>query len=171
LRSDRRVIYPEIPLDFDDTVSHRHALLIRQSDGTFVLRDIGSSNDVNRKALDRTYAQEQSASLLFLSLVIISGLLLIGALVAIQLFLSNRMRRTLNPMLLAATAIAFIFLGFTTRAFLSASHNLKVAKEDAFESIQDLRKARSISYSANGDESRYLLDTAFASQHEQAFFI
>jgi hypothetical protein len=105
------------------------------------------------------------------SLVIISGLLLIGALVAIQLFLSNRMRRTLNPMLLAATAIAFIFLGFTTRAFLCASHNLKVAKEDAFESIQDLRKARSISYSANGDESRYLLDTAFASQHEQAFFI
>jgi hypothetical protein len=100
----------------------------------------------------------------------VSGLLLIGVLVAIQLFLSNRMRRTLNPMLLAATAIAFIFLGFTTRAFLSASHNLKVAKEDAFESIQDLRKARSISYSANGDESRYLLDSALASQHEQAFF-
>jgi hypothetical protein len=43
-RSDRRVIYPEIPLDFDDAVSHRHALLIRQPDGTFVLRDIGSSN-------------------------------------------------------------------------------------------------------------------------------
>jgi serine/threonine protein phosphatase PrpC len=72
---------------------------------------------------------------------------------------------------LGVDAIAFIFLGFTTRAFLCASHNLKVAKEDAFESIQDLRKVRSISYSANGDESRYLLDTAFASQHEQAFFI
>lgn len=127
-------------------------------------------NDVNRKALDRTYAQQQSASLMFLSFVIIYGLLLIGVLVAMQLFLSRRMRRTLNPMLLGATAIAFIFLGITTRAFLSASHNLKIAKEDAFESIQDLRKARSISYSANADESRYLLDPALAAQHEQAFF-
>jgi hypothetical protein len=103
-------------------------------------------------------------------LVVISSFLLISVLVAIQLFLSNRMRRTLNPMLLAATAIAILFLGYTTRAFLSASHNLKVAKEDALESIQDLRKARSIAYSANGDESRYLLDPTFAAKHQQAYF-
>ena len=43
-RNERRGIYPEIALDFDDAVSHRHALLIRQPDGTFVLRDIGSTN-------------------------------------------------------------------------------------------------------------------------------
>lgn len=43
-RSDRRGIYPEISLDFDDAISHRHALLLRQPDGNFVLRDIGSSN-------------------------------------------------------------------------------------------------------------------------------
>ena len=126
-------------------------------------------NEVNRKALDRTYASEQFAAARSLLFVVISSFLLIGLLVAIQLFLSNRMRRTLNPMLLAATAIALIFLGYTARAFLSASHNLKVAKEDAFESIQDLREARSIAYSANGDESRYLLDPVFASKHEQAF--
>ena len=127
-------------------------------------------NEVNRKALDHTYDAERFASASSLFLVVISGFLLIGALVVIQLFLSNRTRRTLNPMLLGATAIAIIFLGYTTRALLSASHNLKVAKEDALQSIQDLRKARSISYSANGDESRYLLDAALASQHEQAFF-
>jgi hypothetical protein len=127
-------------------------------------------NEVNRKALDRTYASEQFAAARSLLFVVISSFLLIGLLVAIQLFLSKRMRRTLNPMLLAATAIAVIFLGYTARAFLSASHNLKVAKEDAFESIQDLREGRSIAYSANGDESRYLLDPVFASKHEQAFF-
>jgi FHA domain len=43
-KSDRRGIYPEIALDFDDAISHRHALLNRQPDGSFVLRDIGSSN-------------------------------------------------------------------------------------------------------------------------------
>lgn len=127
-------------------------------------------NEVNRKALDRTYSQQQFAAARSLLFVVISSFLLIGLLVAIQLFLSKRMRRTLNPMLLAATAIAVIFLGYSARAFLSASHNLKVAKEDAFESIQDLREGRSIAYSANGDESRYLLDPVFASKHEQAFF-
>lgn len=127
-------------------------------------------NEVNWKALDRTYGDEQFASARSLFLVVISSLLLIGILVNIQLFLSKRMRRTLNPMLLAATAIAILFLGYTARAFLSASNNLKVAKEDALQSIQDLRKARSIAYSANGDESRYLLDTALAAKHEQSYF-
>lgn len=43
-RSDRRGIYPEIALDFDEAVSHRHALILRQPDNTFLLRDIGSTN-------------------------------------------------------------------------------------------------------------------------------
>jgi pSer/pThr/pTyr-binding forkhead associated (FHA) protein len=42
--SEIRRIHPEIPLDFDEAVSHRHALLNRQPDGIFVLRDIGSTN-------------------------------------------------------------------------------------------------------------------------------
>lgn len=42
--SKLRAIYPEIPLDYDDAVSSRHALVNRQPDGSFVLRDIGSSN-------------------------------------------------------------------------------------------------------------------------------
>lgn len=42
--SQLRAIYPEIPLDYDDAVSSRHALVNRQPDGSFVLRDIGSSN-------------------------------------------------------------------------------------------------------------------------------
>ena len=39
-----RAIVPEIPLDFDDAVSSRHATLTVQPDGQLVLRDIGSSN-------------------------------------------------------------------------------------------------------------------------------
>ncbi len=42
--SQARAVYPEIALDLDDAVSHRHALLDRHSDGTLTLRDIGSSN-------------------------------------------------------------------------------------------------------------------------------
>ena len=42
--SQIRAIYPEIPLDYDDAVSSRHALVNLQPDGSFVLRDIGSYN-------------------------------------------------------------------------------------------------------------------------------
>lgn len=50
--SQVRAIQPEIALDFDDAVSHRHALLNRQIDGTFTLRDIGSSNGTQFKGVE-----------------------------------------------------------------------------------------------------------------------
>ncbi len=125
---------------------------------------------VNLEQLDKSYARERFAAGRSLFFVIISGLLLMGTLVGIQLFLNYRMRRILNPMLLAASAIAFIFLGYTIQALLASSHHLKVAKEDSFKSLHVLRQSRSIAYSANADESRYLLDTNRAAIHEQAFF-
>ncbi|MBE9228837.1 FHA domain-containing protein [Phormidium sp. LEGE 05292] len=42
--SQARAIFPEISLDFDDAISHRHAVLNLNPDGTLMLRDIGSSN-------------------------------------------------------------------------------------------------------------------------------
>lgn len=120
--------------------------------------------------LERSYAQQRSASSGALLFVIFYGLLTLGVLVILQVFLNRRMRRTLNPMLLGASAIAFIFLGYTTKTFLSASQHLKVAKEDAFTSMHALRQARALVYAANSDESRYLLDAAFAANHERAFF-
>jgi hypothetical protein len=42
--SQARAIHPEIPLDLDDAVSSRHAILTFHPDGSLILRDIGSSN-------------------------------------------------------------------------------------------------------------------------------
>ena len=50
-RSDRKDIHPEIPLA-DPGVSHRHAKLQRQPDGTFVLLDVGSTNGTQRNDVD-----------------------------------------------------------------------------------------------------------------------
>ncbi len=124
----------------------------------------------NFEELERSYAQQGSASSGALLFILFFGLLTLGVLGALQVFLSRRMRRTFNPMLLAASAIAFLFLGYTTMAFLSAKNHLKVAKEDAFTSMHALRQARALVYAANSDESRYLLDAQFASNHERAFF-
>jgi pSer/pThr/pTyr-binding forkhead associated (FHA) protein len=43
-RSETRAIFPEIALDLDTAVSHRHAILSRSADGSVTLRDIGSAN-------------------------------------------------------------------------------------------------------------------------------
>jgi hypothetical protein len=47
-----KAVYPEISLDFDSAISHRHALLTRQADGSFTLRDIGSSNGTLCKGVE-----------------------------------------------------------------------------------------------------------------------
>ncbi len=51
-RSDKRAILPEISLDFDDGVSHRHALLTPGDDGSLTLRDIGSANGTRLNGAD-----------------------------------------------------------------------------------------------------------------------
>jgi len=51
-RSDRRAIFPEVALDQDDAISHRHALITRVPDGGLVLRDIGSSNGTRLNGVD-----------------------------------------------------------------------------------------------------------------------
>jgi FHA domain len=42
--SQKRAILPEISLDFDDAISHRHALIELRADRSLILRDIGSAN-------------------------------------------------------------------------------------------------------------------------------
>ena len=51
--SPRRGIHPEVALDQDDAVSHRHGLFEVHADGALTVRDIGSSNgtSVNGKEI------------------------------------------------------------------------------------------------------------------------
>jgi hypothetical protein len=49
---ERRGITPDIALDFDDAISHRHALLTCQGDGSWCVRDIGSTNGTRRNGMD-----------------------------------------------------------------------------------------------------------------------
>lgn len=51
-RSEKKAILPEVTVDHDDAISHRHALLTRADDGTLTLRDIGSSNGTRLNGAD-----------------------------------------------------------------------------------------------------------------------
>lgn len=127
-------------------------------------------DQVNTQVLEETYTEQKVTANISLILIFVSGAALIIVLVGIQIFLSQRMRRTFNPMLLAATAIALALLSYTIGTLQAAKENLRTAKEDTFNSMHDLRQARAAGYIANAAESRYLLDQAFATKYEQAFF-
>jgi hypothetical protein len=124
---------------------------------------------VNAQYLETSYSQQSLINGGIALLISMVGLVQIAILVIIQIFLYQRMRRILNLPLLGATAIAIVFLGYTISSFVSATANLKRAKVDAFDSLYALRQMRSVSYKANADESRYLLDRSNAPAHEKSF--
>ncbi len=149
------------------------ALNIYQSAATLMDRDIIPQAEqlgrVNSQELEKSYARQRFTNGGIGLAIAIVGLIQILILVIMQIFIYQRMRRILNLPLLGATAIAIVFLGFTISSFVGATANLKVAKVDAFDSLYALRKMRSLSYKANADESRYLLDRANSAKHEQSF--
>jgi ribosomal protein L37AE/L43A len=51
-RSESRAVFPEIALNFDGAVSHRHALLERADSGALMLRDIGAANGTRLNGKD-----------------------------------------------------------------------------------------------------------------------
>jgi hypothetical protein len=97
------------------------------------------------------------------------GILLAAALITLQFYLAARFQRLVNPALAAATVLTIAFVAVTAVQLNAESGHLKVAKQDAFDSIQALSLARAVSYDANADESRYLVDPGRAAQYQQAF--
>jgi hypothetical protein len=127
-------------------------------------------DDTNYGALKREYEKQQGGSE---AADVVAGLVA-GALVLVlvwcQWFLLRKTRRIVNPALLAATVVAVLLGVYLVERISVAREDLRVAKEDAFESIHALWQARTLAYDANGDETRYLLAGAGrATLFEQAY--
>lgn len=111
----------------------------------------------NRAHLDHEYKEHQRvAGLSAVGAAAVGGLLAL-ALLLTQAFLVRRTRRRINAPLLGATAVAVVYTIYLVTRVAAAREDLKVATEDAFESIHLLWQARAIAHDANGDETRYLL--------------
>jgi hypothetical protein len=136
---------------------------------TSILPAVSSLTSVSASSLDASYSDGTSTAWTAAGVVIAAGVALIAILVALQLYLSARFRRLVNPALIAATVVAVaLVITAATRLTAEAGH-LKVAKQDAFDSILALTQARAVSYDANADESRYLVDPARAAQYQRSF--
>jgi hypothetical protein len=101
--------------------------------------------------------------------VVVLGAALLLVLGAQQIFLIRHHRRVLSPALVAATLVTLGVLVTGLAAVTGANEQLRVAKEEAFDYAIDLHQARAVSYDANADRSRYLLDPERASVYETAF--
>jgi hypothetical protein len=100
---------------------------------------------------------------------VLGGVLLLS-LLGLQLWLLRRYRRIVNPPLAAATLLTVFLLGLGCTLYPDERAALHTARRDAFDSVVALDRARAVSYDANADESRYLLDQGRREQYQQSFF-
>lgn len=120
-------------------------------------------------ALNQTYQSDQSSVVLALVFVVLIGLVLLGALVVTQMFLRRRLRRRLNPAIVAATALALALTIVVPVLLDGASGQLGRAKQDAFDPIIALSEARAVSQEAAANESRFLVYPADANRYAEDF--
>jgi hypothetical protein len=126
-------------------------------------------DSANRGYLDRAFHKQQGNSeAAALGAGLVGGLLVL-VLVYAQVFLLRKTRRILNLPLLGATVVAVVYALYLVTRISVAREDLRVAKEDAFDSIHALWKARAIAYDANGDETRYLLGGERAGYYEAQY--
>ena len=136
---------------------------------TGILPQVASLTAVNSAKLDGSYSSGRSATQAGAIVTAVAGLALAAALIGLQVFLARRFRRMINPALAAATLVAVALAGLAAGRMGAEDQHLFVAKSEAFDSIVALSQARAVSYAANADESRYLVDPARAAAYQQSF--
>ena len=125
--------------------------------------------DRNARALELTYQSQHGAALATRTWIAVTGTVLVVVLIVGQVLLARRFQRLFNPALGVATLLAGALTVSGIVVTTGVAGHLRVAKKDAFDSILVLSQARAVSYDANADESRFLLDPGRAAQYEQAF--
>ncbi|MFB4299934.1 hypothetical protein [Actinomadura sp. NTSP31] len=101
--------------------------------------------------------------------VIAAGVVLLAVLLALQVYLARRFRRLLNPALAVATLGALVLVAGCAAMLSGQADDLRRAKEQGFDPILSLSRARAIGNSANADETRFLLDPDRADTYEQVY--
>ena len=125
--------------------------------------------DSNTRTLDRTYLDQRGKALDARNWIIGLGVTLLAVVILLQVYLARRFHRWINPALALATLIAAGLVISGTVLTSNGAEYLRAAKKDAFDSILALDQARAVSYDANADESRYLVDPQRADTYEKAF--
>ena len=123
-----------------------------------ILLAAGALDQANFRHLTATYDSHRQRFAQARAVTILLGLLALAALGWSQFYLAARMRRLLNGGLLAAAIVLVGFTIYGLSALSATEEALRLAKQDAFDSVHALWKARAVAYEANTDESLLLFD-------------
>lgn len=113
-----------------------------------------------------TYSGDRGSVKALAAAVAAVAVLLAAALLAAHWYLGRHFRRMLIPPLAAAAVAVLATGGLGLSLLLHETDQLKTAKSGAFDSINALTNARAVSYDANADESRWLLERTPALQQD-----
>jgi hypothetical protein len=133
---------------------------------------IPAADELDKAALaklDAAYSQQKTNVASTAIWLAMAGFAVIAQLIALQFFISLRTRRTINIPLLLATILIGVFIVWAIVLIQTSGENLRIARENVFTSLHSLRQARSLTYTANANESRALLLKNEAARFEQAF--
>jgi hypothetical protein len=117
----------------------------------------------------RAHVAERSTTSLARFAVIVTGLLALGCLLGLQMYLTRRFRRVFAPALVVATVLTVAGLVTGTALLNRQGQALDEAKRGGFDAVLTLTRARAISNSMHGDQNRYLLDRFRKDTYEHAF--
>ena len=116
------------------------------------------------KRVNDQYAADVSDTHTYAGLTAIAALLAMLASLAAGRYLMRHFRRVLAPALAVVIVATLAVACSASATLLHEATQFTIAKRDAFDSINALTRARAVSYDANADESRWLLERTAALQ-------
>jgi hypothetical protein len=119
------------------------------------------------------YAEFRRYTVFSTAFALLPVVLLLVLLIAAQLFISRRTRRLINVPLFAATLVLVGFVGWFSYVAESGRSAILTAKEDAFDDLQTLYRAKVTAYLMKADESMWLFElrkARFEQKRLRAFY-
>jgi hypothetical protein len=123
----------------------------------------------NSYVLNESYDSQNARSESTARLIVVSWLALLAFLVLAQVLVARRFRRVVNLGLALATVVALASGVFTLNRLSDSSAHLTRAREQAFDSVHVLARARATVVSARQAQGQFLLDPAAADDARAAF--
>lgn len=134
---------------------------------TVILPAAEQLDKINVKHMDGTYSDYKASGSSEALIMGFAAVALLGILVLTQFYLFKATKRMVNlPLALATLGFIAAVVASGTQ-LLSAEHSMKVAKEDAFDSVHNLWKARATAAEALTSESLYMLEAGNSQQRNK----
>jgi hypothetical protein len=116
----------------------------------------------SQSRLDEAYAQKAATESTGVTVAVLLGGSLVGALVYLQVWMTRRFRRTWNPALTAATALALLLPLAATIVLQVQARQLADGRDRGLGPYLALSELRALGYDAAGDTGRYLVSANLA---------